>query len=417
MGSYSRKNVVNVTRTNNILTLHECNHAKCASDFLIALKEAIERGYVDIVIRSDALTYFPNACVPIAGMINYYQSQGISFINELDLNDHLNKCGVFSPYRESREELQAEKHPFDKIFLYEDSGQVADITQSYIDAISHMSVCEEGVLNGLTWCINEVMDNVLLHSSSGFGLVMAQYHPKNKRVVFCIYDHGVGIFKTMEESAHKPQTEIDAISMAIQEGVGDGKGQGNGLYGLYKTVRDNSGRLLITSGNSSLMLSEDGEIKKFEHIPLMSYVNKGTIVDFQLDLNKSIDIKKVFSSIGGFDGFDIRIDNMLDDSNNIIYDIFKNGHGTATREAGKYLRTDIENILRRQRSVIVLDFINVKAVSSSFIDELVAKLVLDLGFITFNSAIRLANMTDDIAYLCERSLYMRIHDSWKTSKE
>lgn len=50
MGSYSRKNVVNVTRTNNILTLHECNHAKCASDFLIALKEAIERGSM-----SDAL--------------------------------------------------------------------------------------------------------------------------------------------------------------------------------------------------------------------------------------------------------------------------------------------------------------------------------------------------------------------------
>lgn len=165
------------------------------------------------------------------------------------------------------------------------------------------------------------------------------------------------------------------------------------------------------------MLTKEGEIKKFEHIPFISYENKGTVVDFQLDLNKSIDIKKVFSSIGGFDGFDIRIDNMLDDANNLIYDVFENGQGTATREAGEYLRTDIENILRRQRSVIVLDFKNVKAVSSSFIDELVAKLVLDLGFITFNAAIRLANMTDDIAYLCERSLYMRIHDSWKTSKE
>ena len=407
----------NITRKNNILTLHKCNQAKCASDFLIALKKVIDLGYVDVVIKSDAPFYYTNGCVLIAGIINYYQSHGISFRNELDPSDYLNKCGAFSPYGKSREELQAEKHPFDKIFLYEDSGQVADITQAYIDAISHMSVCEEGVLNGLTWCINEVMDNVLLHSLSGFGLVMAQYHPKSKYVAICIYDHGIGIFKTMEESAHKPKTEIDAISMAIQEGVGDGKGQGNGLYGLYKTVRDNGGRLSITSGNSSLMLTKEGEIIKFEHIPFISYESKGTVVDFQLDLNKSIDIKKVFSSIGGFDGFDIRIDNMLDDTNNLIYDVFENGQGTATREAGEYLRTDIENILRRQRSVIVLDFKNVKAVSSSFIDELVAKLVLDLGFIAFNSAIRLANMTDDIAYLCERSLYMRIHDSWKTSKE
>ena len=124
-------------------------------------------------------------------------------------------------------------------------------------------------------------------------------------------------------------------------------------------------------------------------------------------------MQKAFQSIGGFDEFDIRINNMLDDDDYIVYDISANGQGTATREAGEYIRNDIENILKRTESGIILDFANVRAVSSSFIDELISKLVLDLGFIQFNTLIRITNMVTDIRYLCERSLYMRIHDTWK----
>ena len=87
-----------------------------------------------------------------------------------------------------------------------------------------------------------------------------------------------------------------------------------------------------------------------------------------------------------------------------------------SREAGKYLRIDVENILRRESSIIVLDFKKVKTVSSSFIDELIAKMVIDFGFVKFNMAIRLANMTDETRFLCERSIYMRIYDSWKSLK-
>lgn len=409
--------LTNVIKDGNTLTIKNCNHPRCVSEFLWKVKDTLNQGYRDIVIKSSATSYFPNACVPIAGIIDYYRKGGIDFTYEVDPNCYLAKCGVFNPYKESEDILATEKSPFDKIFYYESPTQVAAITQAYIDSISHQSLCEEGVLTGLIWCLNEVMDNVLTHSSSSFGLVMAQYHPGNNHIVFCIYDYGVGIYKTMSESKHRARTEIDAISLAIQEGVGDGKGQGNGLYGLFETVRGNGGSLTITSGKSSLMLFQDGKVKKFDFIPFISPEHKGTIIDFQLDLNKQIDIKKVFSTIGGFDGFDIRLDNMLDDSNHLIYDIFKNGQGTATRESGKYLRVDIENTLIRNPSTIILDFANVKAVSSSFIDELIAKMVLDLGFVKFNAAVRLANMTDEIAFLCNRSLYMRIHDSWESSKE
>lgn len=408
-------NQPNIVRKDNVITLKYCSHPKCVSEFLCALKDAVQRDYKEIIIKSDARSIYPNACVPIAGIIDYYVQDGVSFIYDTDRCSYLSKCGFTSPFILSREELQSEKHPFDKIFLYEDSGQVADITQAYVDAISHQSLCEPGVLNGLTWCINEVMDNVLVHSQSPHGLVMAQYHAAQKHIVFCIYDSGVGIYNTMSNSTHKPTSEIDALSLAIQEGVGDGKGQGNGLFGLFQIVHDNKGRLTITSGASSLMLQQNGELKKFTQIPFIGYSNRATTIDFQLDLSKSIDIKRLFSSIGGFDCLDIRIDNMLDDSNYVVYDVFQNGKGTATREAGEYIRLDVENILRRDQRGVILDFSNVKTVSSSFVDELVSKMVLDLGFVTFNMTIRLANMNPEISFLCDRAIYMRIADTWKNN--
>mgnify|MGYP000799384180 CR=1 FL=1 len=407
--------VLNVDRTDNTLTLKHCDHPKCVSDFLKQLKNTLRRGYQEIIIKSNAEAVFPNACVPIAGIIDYYTQAGISFEFDIDSASYLSKCGFISPYARTREEIQKEQFPFDKIFCYEDSGQVANITQAYIDAISHQSLCETGVLNGLTWCINEVMDNVLVHSQSSRGMVMAQYHPAKKHIVFCIYDSGVGIYNTMKSSTHQPTSEIDALSLAIQEGIGDGKGQGNGLYGLFQIVRENKGSLTITSGASSLMLPQSGELQKFGYIPFIDYEHRATTVDFQLDLSRSIDIKKVLSSIGSYDGFDIRIDNMLNDSDFLVYDVFNNGKGTATREAGEYIRVDIENILRRNEYGVILDFSNTKTVSSSFIDELVSKLFVDLGFIVFNNAIRLANMSPEISFLCERSLYMRIYELWKNN--
>jgi len=69
--------------------------------------------------------------------------------------------------------------------------------------------------------------------------------------------------------------------------------------------------------------------------------------------------------------------------------------------------------MKRENTGIVLNFENIQTVSSSFIDELIAKMVLDLGFIKFNSAIRMKAMNKDVKYLCERSVYMRIYDEWR----
>ena len=63
---------------------------------------------------------------------------------------------------------------------------------------------------------------------------------------------------------------------------------------------------------------------------------------------------------------------------------------------------------------MVLDFDGIKNVSSSFIDELIAKLIIEFGIIEFMQIFVIINMNEDIRYLCNRSVYMRIHDEWDT---
>lgn len=388
------------------------NHPACVSRFLWVIKEGIKGGYEEFKIRANSETVFPNACVPIAGIIDYYKNQGIKFSYDIKSEHYLSRCGFLNPLELTVSDIETLATPFDKLFKYNEYAQVAKLTQSYIDTLSHLAQCEQGVIEGIIWCINEVMDNVLVHSELDYGFIMSQFHPDNNHIAFCVYDSGVGIFNTLKNSKHHPRKHLDAISLSVQEGVGDGKGQGNGLFGLYKIVESNGGRLTITSGPASMMLLKNGERKEFGSLPFLSYQNNCTTIDFQLDINNDIDIKEAFQSIGGFDGFDIRLDDMLCENNFSRYDVYDNCEGTATRGAGFRIRNDVFNIIQRTRLPIILDFSKVTTSSSSFIDEFMSKLVIQFGILSFNQMIKIVGMNDTIRHLFERSTYMRIYSMW-----
>jgi hypothetical protein len=103
---------------------------------------------------------------------------------------------------------------------------------------------------------------------------------------------------------------------------------------------------------------------------------------------------------------------MLQDDDRLLYNVLNNGIGTATREAGRYIRNDVINSIQRAKTGLILDFSHVKTASSSFIDELVAKLILHYGIVDFNNLIKIHGMNDTIKFLCERSVYMRISETW-----
>lgn len=242
------------------------NHPRCVTDFAWEMIHAQKAGYSDIQIvwTGTDVAIYPNACVPIASMIDFFISEcGFTFeyIGFDEYKGFLNSCHFRHPMVLSEEEIYALPNPFNALIRYENFHQVYAFTQKCISYITEQETCEKGALDGLQWCINEVMDNVNVHSERGYCFVMAQFHKQHKSVVFCIADSGIGILNSLRKSKHSPSTNIDAISLAIQEGIGDGKGQGNGLFGLYQIIKSNGGRLTITSHGASIMLSQNGSIK------------------------------------------------------------------------------------------------------------------------------------------------------------
>ena len=409
--------IKNIELLNNEITIRKMDHPSCVTSFIRCVNLCIKRKVREVAIKIDCSqgSVFPDACLPISVLINFYPSIYDIKFNVSDNDDsYINKCGFFKPYDLGTDETEIFRNPLNKIFVFseerEREGQVANLVQSYIDCLSRTAKCGQGVLSGLIWCINEIMDNVLVHSESKCGYVMAQYHKKKKVFALCVYDCGIGIYSSLKNSSHKPASEIDALTLAIQEGVGDGKGQGNGLYGLFEIVKENGGRLVISSGRSTLML-KNNELDKFENNTLVSANNPCTTVDFQLNLSKDIDLQAALSSFSGFDGFDIRIDDMWQDDNVLRYDVFKHSSGTGTRIAGEELRNDVLNTIQRVQAPITLDFANVHACSSSFIDEFLSKMIIEMGLLEFNRLIRIENMNSLVSHLFDRSTALRFHQN------
>lgn len=417
----------NVSVQNNIITIHKMENQFCVSDFIRFMQKAIR--YINRATATAKTIYvdctnvkgriFPDACVPIAALIQKYRDlYGININVMVSENSYLEQIHFHEPLNLKEDEIKTIENPLDCIFMYqskkEGSPQAAAINQAFIDSLSKTTLCEEGVLKGLNWCIYEVMDNVLVHSQSNCGYVMAQYHGKTNRIAICIYDSGIGIYSSLVAGGVQAKSEINAIELALQEGIGDGQGQGNGLYGLFQIVKENGGRLAISTGVSTLMF--EGENKKhWSTNPIIDNQHKSTTVDFQLDLNKKTDIKNALKSMGEFDDFDIRIEEMKQENDDkLIYKVIDYAKDLGTRPSGKAIKTDVLNTIIRTKQPIVLDFSDIQMVGSSFIDEFIGKMYVELGSVKFNQIISIKNMNEDVVHLCNRAIAMRVKQEWET---
>jgi len=189
---------------------------------------------------------------------------------------------------------------------------------------------------------------------------MAQVHEQNHRVALCVYDYGQGIFNSLKNHALAPKSCVDAITMAIREGVTRDKkiGQGNGLWGLQKIIQINDGLLTILSGKGCF--SFDG--KDFLQNSDQAYIDQdhqSTTVDFQLNCNKTVSIAEV---LNGYCPVNHRVEQMEDDQTQTIpYRLKDQATGTGTRQSGERIRNEILNLTRESSYRIVIDFGGISA--------------------------------------------------------
>lgn len=407
--------ISNVRRDDNHISINFLNHPKVASDFLLALKYGTSYGFGDFVISLEKVdkAVFPNACVPLAGFIEYYKNEGVEFFYE-NIPDFVESTCMFSPLNVSVDQSPIAVAPLNRVWKFTNSDEINNLVDAYVDEIYQQAVCEKGVPEGLTWCLNEVMDNVLQHSRVSLGYVMGQIHRSTKHIAFCVFDYGQGIYNSLRDTHYSPRNPIDAITLAVKEGVtrDSNIGQGNGLWGLHNMVRSNSGVIAITSNSASYMLRED-EIDTFKRIPTISRRKGSTIVDFQIDFDKGISIAE---SLGGHTPVNLRLESLEDSQGNIHYKLAKKSSGTGTRQSGERIRNELINIRNETNQRIIIDFDNISVISSSFADELIGKLVAKFGFFGFTQLFYLENMNEIVQSIVNRSVSQRMADTFAPDK-
>ncbi|MBX2978938.1 MAG: STAS-like domain-containing protein [Flavobacteriales bacterium] len=360
-------------------------------------------------------TVFPNSAVPIAGLIEYYKMNGIVF-DIIGLTEIVDYTGILnSIVPQSHDELIS-MNVLNRIFKFSNSNEVHWIVNGFIKAFEKSDVFEKGVLQGLQWCINESMDNVLLHSGQEVGYVMAQIHKTSKHVALTVFDSGQGIYNSLRASPHRPRHAIDALTLSLQERVTRDRniGQGNGMFGLRRVIEFNEGRLALTSHSASYLI-QGREARTFDKIPFPSRDRACTTVDIQLDYGREVSIAEALM----FDGqsyipVDMRFEAMEDEHGQIRYCIQSESEGFGTRMAAARARNDIMNLINSHSGVVLLDFEGIELISSSYADEFVGKLVVMFGFVGFNQRFRLVGMSSLVQGIVHRSVAMRLAETFQS---
>jgi len=399
-----------IKQEGNELIFNNLANPRIVSDFIEILNKTLNSHNRHLILNfKNVEGAFPNVCVPLAGIIENISSKGIDF-EFYYLNDYLRNISIKEPLRVHKNKELAQKESLDKVWRFDSADDIYLLINAFVDELSKIITCEKGVLEGFEWSINEVLDNVLQHSNKSFGYVMGQLHQKTKHFAFCVYDTGQGIYTSLlSSSVHKPKNPVDALKLAVKEGVTRDKkiGQGNGLWGLHQIVSENTGILNIISNSACYNLTNN-EFKTFDRVAQLPYDN-GCIVDFQIDYNKEISISK---ALGGYEPVNLRIESLEDDAGNIEIDLYNKESGVGTRKSGEKIRNELINIYKQSNKTITLDFANINIISSSFADELIGKLVTEFGFYGFNNIFKLKNMNTNVQSIVQRSVAQRMMESF-----
>lgn len=126
-----------------------------------------------------------------------------------------------------------------------------------------------------------------------------------------------------------------------------------------------------------------------------------------------LDLDEALNFSGGHSGFD-HIDAVYLDENGreIRLPLAKETAGFGSRKAGKSMRTKALNLLRAEPDArLVLDWDGVPSISSSFADEFVGRLFVELGPTTFMDRVRSGSVEPLVRKLLDRAITQRIAQS------
>ena len=172
-----------------------------------------------------------------------------------------------------------------------DNGNIYDVYVDIVKTLKNSPDIELGVLQLLSYCFYEILDNVLTHSGKKTGTVLMHYEPSLSSIKILVADDGVGIRQSLSENEkYKEISEAEAIRLCLKNRVTDGKGMGYGLYSTICLVKNIGVVMEIHSGQH--ILRTDGEKEEVLDAPQW----KGTIIYFELHTDREIDPNSILEN-------------------------------------------------------------------------------------------------------------------------
>lgn len=263
----------------------------------------------------------------------------------------------------------------------------------------------------LEWAVNELTDNVIVHSESTIGgLVQVSSFQRNTKVVeFTIADAGLGIPTTLRSGGSFKGSDADALDSAIREGVTRDKsvGQGNGLYGSYQICCHSGGAFQIESGHARLLRPGDYGLEiRDQKVPV-----HGTLVIAKINFSDPDLLKEALNFSGKsytpVDYIETRYEGI--DTDIVYVRLKEEAKSFGSRVAGTPVHHKLYNLVKMcPGQPIEIDFDMVPLVSSSFADEVFGKLFVKLGPLEFMQRIRFKNVEHTVRMLIDKAISQRV---------
>lgn len=275
--------------------------------------------------------------------------------------------------------------------------------------LSSMTFLDRKDLEAIEWSLNEISDNVLVHAQSDVGgvLQMTTYSAK-RRVEFVVADAGLGIPHTLRSSHPEINSDATALERAVREGVTRDRkiGQGNGLFGSFQVAQVSKGYFHIHSGHAHLGYDEKRGLRiSSEQIP-----HHGSVIVGCLDcsdpstLGEALRLEGYSSQPYGY----IEERFTPEPGGEIIFRLKTEASSFGSRLAGEPIRTKLTNLVQlHPTQKVIVEFEGITLISSSFADEVIGKLFVELGPINFMRSIEIRTVSRTVRSLLDRAIVQR----------
>ena len=169
-----------------------------------------------------------------------------------------------------------------------DAQTLNAVYRDVINAMTSHFEIEVSVLQALSYCLYEMMDNVHIHSGKPLGTAMTHYDDERKVLRILIADDGMGIRASLAENEKfKDITEPEALRLCLEDTVTDGKGMGFGLYTTSRLVNSIGREFILHSGSHKLII-KDGVTSVVEN-----GFWQGTLIYMEIGTGEEIDPNQI----------------------------------------------------------------------------------------------------------------------------